>query len=107
MKYNLDGLMSPNHMQQINTVLGGKFHQLMDLTDTYLDVDKLTNTFNTEISDTATEVLGKCQSKKKPLITDDKVALCDERRKRKKQINSTSEYCTCNHTIKKAMQGAK
>ena len=36
-------------------------HQLMDITDT--DVDKLTNTFNTVMSDTAADVLEKCQAK--------------------------------------------
>ena len=65
MKYNVDVLNSPNLMQQFNAVLGGKFRQLIDLTDTDVDVDELTNTFNTAITDTAitdtaTEVIGKC-----------------------------------------------
>ena len=75
-------------MQQINAVLGGKFNLLIDLTD--MDAGKLTNTFSTAISstaisNTATKVLGKCQSKNKPWITNDIIALCDERRKLKKK----------------------
>ena len=54
MKYNLDGLKSPNLMQQFKAILGGKFHQLIDITDTHVDVDKLTKTFNTPIIDIAT-----------------------------------------------------
>ena len=56
MRYNLDGLKSSNLMQQFNAVLKGKFYQLIDLTDTDVDVDKLTKTFNTPKSGTATEV---------------------------------------------------
>ena len=85
-------------------------HTCTDLTDTDVDVDKLTNTFNTVISDTATEVLGKCQSQNKPWMTDDILALCDERRKLKKQLkesHSTSEYRKYNNAIKNAMQEAK
>ena len=69
--------------KSLTSQLGGKFHQPIDLMDTDLDVDKLTNTCNTAISDTATEVLEKCQSKKKPWMTDAILALCDERRKLK------------------------
>ena len=91
-------------MQQFNAVLGGKLHQLIYLTDTDVYVEKLTNTFNT-----ATEVLGNCQSNKNQWMTDAILALCDERCKLKKLINeshSTSEYRKCNNTIKN-MQEAK
>ena len=54
MKYNVDGLKSPNLMQQFNAILGAKFHQLIDLTDTDVYVETFTNTFNTAVSDTAT-----------------------------------------------------
>ena len=87
-------------MQQFNTVLRGKFPQLIDLTDTDVDVVKLTSSFNTTRSDTTEEVLGKCQSKKKPWMTDDILALCDRRRKLKKQMKEsdpTSEFCKCNN----------
>ena len=50
-EYNLEGLNSPNLIQQFNAVLGRKFHQLIDITDRDVDVDTLTNTFKT-----ATEV---------------------------------------------------
>ena len=50
MKSNLNGLMS----QQFNAVFALEFHKLIDLTDTDVDVDKLTNTFNTAISYTET-----------------------------------------------------
>ena len=65
-------------MQLFIAVLGGKFHQMIDLTDTDVDVDKLTNSFNTAIGDTVTEVLGKCQRKTKLGMTDDILALRDE-----------------------------
>ena len=100
--YNIDGFKSPNLMQQFNAVLGGKF-----LTDT--DVDKLTNTFNRAISDTATEVLRKCQSKKMPWMTDYILALCEECLKLKKQLKEShiiSEYRKCNNIVMKAKQEA-
>ena len=80
---------SPGIIQQFNAVIGGKFHQLVDLNDTDVDVDKLTDTFNTVMSDTAAEVLGKGCSKKQSWITDEILALCDERRKLKKHMKET------------------
>ena len=101
MKYNLERLTSPGIIQQFNAVIGGKFHQLVDLNDT--DVDKLTDTFNTVMSDTAAEVLGKGCSKKQSWITDEILALCDERRKLRKHMKEThavaDEYRKCNKTI--------
>ena len=111
MKYNLERLTSPGIIQQFNAVIGGKFHQLVDLNDTDVDVDKLTDTFNTVMSDTAAEVLGKGCSKKQSWITDEILALCDERRKLRKHMKEThsvaDEYRKCNKTIRKAMKAAK
>ena len=56
-------------------------------------MDKLTDTFNTVMSDTAAEVLGKSCSKKQSWITDEILALCDERRKLRKHMKAMEMRC--------------
>ena len=57
------------------------------------------------------EVIGKGCSKKQSWITNEILALCDERRKLRKHMKEThsvaDEYRKCNKTIRKAMKAAK
>ena len=46
-----------------------------------MDMDMLTDTFNTAVIDTANEILGKHRSVKKPWVTSDILYLCAKRRK--------------------------
>ena len=44
------------------------------------DIDSMITTFNTAVTETASEILGKPRQKKKPWITAEILDLCDKRR---------------------------
>ena len=67
-------------------------------------------TFNTAVTETASEILGKHRQKKKPWITADIFHLCDNRRElRKKRFEpeGSEKYKEVNNNIKRCMKKAK
>ena len=44
------------------------------------DMDTMITTFNTAVTDTASEILGKHHQKKKTRVTEEVLVLCDKRR---------------------------
>ena len=71
-----------------------------------------TDTFNTAVTDTANEILGKCRPVKKPWVTTDICDLCVERRKLKnkrnnKDRNGMPQYRAVNQQLKKGMKKEK
>ena len=79
LKFDLERLKDPNVLETFQAVIGGKFAPLtiMDNEDRYLD--SMITTFNTAMTKTASEILGKHQ-KKNPWITAEILDLCDKRR---------------------------
>ena len=72
----------------------------------------LTDTFNTAVTDTANEILGKYRPVKKPWVTTDILHQCAKRRKLKNKKNNKdrdgmSQYRAVNQEIKKGMKKAK
>ena len=67
-------------------MIGRKFAPLtiMKYENTYLDL--VITTFNTAVTETASEILGKHHQKKKPWVTAEIPDLCDRRRELRKQI---------------------
>ena len=59
--------------------MGGKFALLIGLRDEELDIDTMITTYNTAVTDSVSEILGK-KRRRKPLVTRDVLDLCDERR---------------------------
>ena len=60
-----------------------------------MDIDTMITTYNTAVTDAASEILGKERRRKKPWVTKDVLDLCDERRdlkmsgmKQKEQTNT-------------------
>ena len=93
-------------------MIGGKFAPLTILKDTEEgeDLDTLTITFSTAITDTAMEILGKHRQKKKKWITDDILEICEERRElknKKHDAQGISQYRDINNKIRKAIKQAK
>ena len=91
--------------------IGGKFAALSIL-DSDMDMDMLTDTFNTAVTDTANEILGKYRPVKKPWVTTDILDLCSKRRKLKNKKNNKdrdrmAQYRAINQEIKKGMKKAK
>ena len=67
-------------------------------------------TYNTAVTDAASEILGKERRRKNPCVTKDTLDLCDERRNLKQkryETEGTKEYREANKRIQKAMKKAK
>ena len=67
LKFDLEQLKDPNVLETFQAMTGGKFAPLtiMDNEDTHLD--SMITTFNTAVTETAIEILGKQRQKKKTL----------------------------------------
>ena len=65
-------------------------------------------TYNTAVTDAASEILGQECRRKKPWVTKDVLDLCDERRDLKKRYEAgAKEYREANRRIQKAAKKAK
>ena len=90
--------------------IGGKFAPLIGLSDEDMDMDTMITTYNTAVTDAASEILGKERRRKKPWFTKDVLDLCDERRDLKKkryEAEGAKEYREANRRIQKAVKKAK
>ena len=73
-------------------------------------MDTMITTYNTAVTDAASEILGKERRRKKPWVTKDVLDLCDERRDLKKkryEAEGAKEYREANRRIQKAVKKAK
>ena len=73
-------------------------------------MDTMITTYNTVVTDAASEILGKERRRKKPWVTKDVPDLCDERRDLKKKrykAEGANEYREANKRIQKAVKKAK
>ena len=74
------------------------------------DIDLVITTFNTAVTETASEVLGKNLQKKKPSITAEILDLCDKRRelrKNRSEPEGSEKYKEVNNNIKRYMKKVK
>ena len=70
----------------------------------------MNTTFNTAVTETASEIFGKHRQKKKPWITAEILGLCNKRRElRKKRFEpeGSEKYKEVNNNIKKCRKKAK
>ena len=65
-KFDLEKLKDPGVAQVFEATIGGKFAPLMLLDTDNTGTDTLIDTFNTAVTETASEVLGKKRITKKP-----------------------------------------
>ena len=90
--------------------IDGKFAPLIGLSDEGMDIDTMITTYNTAVTDAASEILGKECPRKKPWVTKGVLDLCDERRDLKKkwyEAEGAKEYREANRRIQKAVKKAK
>ncbi|KAK2160515.1 hypothetical protein NP493_1640g00033 [Ridgeia piscesae] len=109
-KFDLEKLKDPEVAEAFHAMIGGKFAALTILDADGTDMDTLINTFNTAVTNTASESLGKHRPVKKPWVTADLLDLCDKRRelkKKKKDAEGVRQYRAANQEIKKGMKKAK
>ena len=74
------------------------------------DQHSMITTFNTAVTETTTELLGKHRQKKKPWITPEILDLCDksrELRKKRFEPEGSEKYKEVNNNIKRCMKQAK
>ena len=84
-KFDLEKLKDSNVLETFQAMIGGKFAPLTIMSNEYTDIDSTITTFNTAVTETAGEVLGKHRQKKKPWVTADILDLCDKRRELRKK----------------------
>ena len=110
LRFDLEKLRDPVETCTIQATIGGKFAPLIGLRDEDMDIDTMITTYNTAVTDAASEILGKERRRKKPWVTKDVLDLCDERRDLKKkwyEAEGAKEYREANRRIQKAVKKAK
>ena len=78
LRFELEKLRNPDVACTFQPTIGGTFAPLIGLSDE--DMDTIITTYNTAMTDAASEILGKERRRKKPWVTKDVLDLCDERR---------------------------
>ena len=86
-RFSLEKLKDPNIADFFQVTIGGKFAPLFAL-ENHTEIDALINSFNTAVTETANNILGKHRPAKKPLVTDNILELCDKRRELKQKKNT-------------------
>ena len=85
LRFNLEKLKDPDVACTFQATIGGKFAPLIGLSDEDTDIDTMITTYNTVVTDAASEIFRKERRRKKPWVTKDVLDLCDERRDLKKK----------------------
>ena len=110
LRFDLEKLRDPDVACTFQATIGGKFAPLIGLSDEDMDMDTMITTYNTAVTDAASEILGKERRRKKPWVTKDVLDLCDERRglkKKRYEAEGAKEYREANRRIQKAVKKAK
>ena len=82
-RFNLNELKDPQIAESFRAMIGGKYAPLITLDRDQTDMDSLINTFNTAVTDTAYEILGKHLPVKKLGVASGALDACDKRRELK------------------------
>ena len=64
LKFDLEKLKDPNVLETFQAMIGGRFAPLSIMSYEDTDIDSTITTFNTAVSETASEILGKHRQKK-------------------------------------------
>ena len=91
-------------------MIGGKFAPLTIMSNEGTDLGSMITTFNTAVTETAIEILGKHRQKKRPWVTAEILDLCNKRRElRKKRFEpeGSEKYKEVKNTSQRCMKKAK
>ena len=81
LKFDLEKLKDPNVLETFQAMIGRRFAPLTIMSNADTDLDSMITTFNTAVTETASEILGKHrQKKKKTWITAEILDLCDKKK---------------------------
>ena len=95
--------------ETFQAVIGGKFAPLTIMNNEGTNMDSVIPTFNTAMTETSSEILGKHRQKKKTWVTAEIFDLCDksrELRKKRFEPEGSEKYREVNN-IKRCMIKAK
>ena len=65
LKFDLEKLKDPNVLETFQAMIGGRYAPLTIISNEDTDIDSKITTFNTAVTETAIEILGKHRQKKK------------------------------------------
>ena len=65
LKFDLEKLKDPNVLETFQAIIGGRFAPLTTTSNEDTDIGSMVTTFNTAVTETACEILGKHRQKKK------------------------------------------
>ena len=82
---DLEEMKDPNVLKTFQAMIGGKFAPLTIMNNENTALDSMIATFNTAVTETASEILGKHRQKKKPRITAEFFDLCDKKERTEKE----------------------
>ena len=88
-------------------MIGEKFALLIIVYHEDTDMDSMITAFNTSVTETASEILGKHRQKKQTWVTAEILDLCDKRRElRKKRFETegSEKYKEVNNNIKSCLK---
>ena len=109
-RFNLEKLKDPNIAEFFRATIGGKFAPLLVHENQDTEIDTLINSFNTAVTETTNNILGKHRPSKKPWVTDSMLKLCDKCRELKQNKNTAEGeklYREANQRLKKGMRKTK
>ena len=115
LKFDLEKLKDPNVLETFQAMIDGKFAPFNIMNNEDTDMDSMVTTFNTAVTETASEILGKeilgkHRQKKPPCVNAEILDLCDKKRElRKKRFepDESEKYKEVNNNIKRCMKKAK
>ena len=108
--FDLEKLKDPNVLETFQAIIGGEFAPLTIINDEDTDLDLMITTFNTAVTETATEILGKYHQKKTSWVTVDMFYLCDKRgelRQKRFEPKGSEKYKEVNNNIKSCIKRQK
>ena len=85
LRFDFEKLRDPDVACIFQATIGGKLAQLIGLRDEDMDINTMITTYNTVVTDAASEIPGKESHRKNPWVTKDVLDLCDKRRDLKKK----------------------
>ena len=75
LKFDLKKLKDPNELETSQAMIGGKFAPLTIMNNEDTDMDSMITTFNTAVTEKASEILGKHRQKKEEKAEEEKTTL--------------------------------
>ena len=84
--------------------IGGKIAPLIGLSEEDMNINTMITTYNSAVTDAASEILGKERRRKKPWVTKDVLDLCDESRnlnKKQYEAEGAKEYREANRRFRR------